>query len=163
MTMNLRVKFAGMAMSAAALALVAATPASAAGPGASAYVGQTTSLTPVAVQGGGGAYTFNSLLCVGAYVNSTSAGACVITSSGTYSNIVCGTGSASGSATVTWTGPIGSGSETVSYGITFVAGVGVMTGGADGAVVIVATGSGLPDTSQCVTQFTVVGASVFPS
>jgi hypothetical protein len=116
-------------------------------------VGHTTGLTPVQLLGGSGSYSFSSDVCV--FVSTDAFppefGTCGTTSSGTYSNIVCGTGSASGSATFT---EADGGSDTFSYTITFVAGVGVLQGGATGVVVIIPTGLGAP--SSCVTAFTPV-------
>jgi len=62
-------------------------------------------------------------------------GPCTLASSGTWHNIVCGTGTAGGTATVTETpdfvGP-GAGKPsdvyTINYGIQFVAGIGVLVG-----------------------------------
>jgi hypothetical protein len=123
-----------------------------------AFVGHTTGLTPVQATGGTGSYSFVSDVCAGVSLDATppEAGTCSITSSGTYSNIVCGTGSASGSATATEN--VDGAADTFSYTITFVAGVGVIQGGATGVVLIVPTGLGAP--SSCVTAFTPVGVAV---
>ena len=144
--MRLRHRILGAAGAAIAAGLLAFAPASAAQ--AAVFVGQTTSLTPVLLVGGSGSYTFNSIACVEA---PSPAGLCSITSSGTYTNTVCGTGAANGVATVT-PGP------TFSYHIQFVSGVGVLTGGATGAVLILPKGVG--GLASCVTGFIVVGAGI---
>lgn len=120
------------------------------------FVGHTTGLTPVQLTGGSGSYGFVSDVCAGASTDTTppEVATCGISSSGTYTNIVCGTGSAAGSATATEPDS----TDTFSYSILFVSGVGVLTGGATGVVLIVPTGNGLP--SSCVTQFTPVGVAV---
>jgi len=118
--------------------------------------GHTTTLTPVAFQGGGGSYSFASDHCVGVSsdepTNVPADGNCSISASGTYANIVCGTGTAPGNATVTESDGA---SDSFAYSLTFAAGVGVETGGGSaGVVVIVATGTGAP--ANCVTSFDVV-------
>jgi hypothetical protein len=93
---------------------------------------------------------------------------CSITSSGTFANMVCGTGTAAGSATLsafTSVAPPGSSeaSITVSYHIQFVASVGILTvdgGGGGGIVQITPVAPG-----NCVTtdvgSFMVTTADVF--
>src|SRR5258708_24818537 len=67
------------------------------------FVGQTDVLSPVQLVGGSGWYAFHSIVCAGVSVEADAAavvpeipevGPCVITSSGTYVNIVFGTGAA---------------------------------------------------------------------
>jgi hypothetical protein len=133
------------------------------------YVGQTPpgGLTPVLLVGGGGSYTFNSIACAGASVDldgavpdPTAVGLCSITSTGTYTNTVCGTGTVNAGSTASIT----EADETynASITITFVAGVGVVQGsvGADpvvGVAVLLPTSPATPP--ACVTGFTVVGAA----
>lgn len=134
---------------------------------------------------GTGTYGFNSTTCVGVSLGGdegATAGleveantACSVTSTGTYTNVVCGTGLATGNATITEGG--GSDTYTVSnYTIVFVGGVGVVVaptiteseadgdtvpGVGAGVVVLTPVGSAVPPpTGLCVTTFTVVGALV---
>src|SRR5689334_2743323 len=63
-----------------------------------AFVGHTSSLTPpVQLLGGGGSFTFLSDVCAGVSNDTAEGGLCSISLSGTYSNLVCGTGTATGS------------------------------------------------------------------
>jgi len=104
--------------------------------------------------------------CVG--VGTPGAGLCNLTSTGTYANTVCGTGSASGQATVTGT-TVALGSATFGYDINFFAGVGVITPSAPGSTSDVVAGVVLivPTSGNCVTTnvttFTAVGAAVYAS
>jgi len=120
------------------------------------FVGATgAGTTPILLVGGSGVYNFNSTVCVGVS-SDVEAGACVIASAGAYVNIVCGTGSAAGAAAVTE--PDGS-VDNNGYAILFVAGIGVVTGGADGVVVLQATGPG-SDGVTCTSSFEVEGVAV---
>lgn len=144
----------GVAALVAALSLTGGS-AIAAGTAASCVVGGATgSLTPSVQQvGGSGTFTFS-----GTVVCQVNGGPVVgtISASGSYSNTVCGTGTADGTASIP-----GLGSR--SFHIQFVAGTGAVfvpdssPTNAAGAVELVPTG---PDTSPgaCVKQFTVVGA-----
>ena len=85
--------------------------------------------------GGNGTFTFNSTTCEYASVEAGAvvpAGSCTVTASGSFSNITCGTGSATGTATITpLSGPdAGEGPTTASFSITFANGQGVITGSA---------------------------------
>jgi hypothetical protein len=99
-----------------------------------------TNILPAPATGGSGGYGFTGSCLVSAGVSlgnplndSQETLTCSrIDSTGTYNNIVCGTGTATGSATVTATGSDGSDeSVVVNYTIVFAAGVGalVITGG----------------------------------
>lgn len=147
----------GTVVSAGALAGVPVVHAADGDNDVAVFVGQTTGLTPVQAVGGTGTYQFSSIACAGVSTDTVGdVGTCSITSNGSYSNIVCGTGGANGSATVTEN--TDGGTDTFSYGITFASGVGVITGGATGVVVIVPSGTGAP--ASCVTSFAPVGAAV---
>jgi hypothetical protein len=142
--LRFRIKAAGVVVAALGVVGLAAMPAGAAGGKVAVFTGFTTSLSPPVQQvGGSGSYAFQSSKCEEA----APAKACSISSSGTYTNIVCGTGSASGTATLSPDG------KTFSYHITLVAGLGVLTGGATGLVDIVPTGLGKG--KACVTHFTI--------
>lgn len=98
---------------------------------------------------------------------------CQINASGSYSNIVCGTGTATGSATLTANPPaiegVGASVDvTVNFDILFVGGVGVVTGATSagtlgvvaGVVVLTPLGSSVPPPAgSCVSSFTVVGVT----
>jgi hypothetical protein len=139
------------------------------------FVGNTTGLTPIPnppVMNTTGTYSFGSKNCVTqSDVGDTNMdppptgevdATCSITSSGSYANTVCGTGTADGSAILSaegsanyWVG---------SYHIVFVNGVGALTGSGneidsgasdiDGTVQITPTGTG----AFCATGFMVVGS-----
>jgi hypothetical protein len=142
-------------------AAVLSTPAptsAAATTAACAFAGAVANASPgVPLKGGpGGTYSFSGKAnCVlnGKVEAST------VSSSGTYKSIVCGTGSAAGSATITGSkGDHASG----NISITFVAGQGTLTGkiSINGAAPITVAGpvSIAPKTGNCVTpvtQFTV--------
>lgn len=139
----------GLAAAAAVAAMgVGSGSALAAGTTATcAFEGKTTALTPVQLMGGGGSFAFSATAACqvnGSPVVGT------LTASGTYSNTVCGTGSASGTASIPGLG-------TRSFTITFASGAGVVfvAGQPAGAVQLLPTS---PDTSACVSGFTVVGA-----
>jgi len=122
------------------------------------FTATTTSLTPpVGAVGGTGSYTFASSACE--MVSAPEVGACTLVSSGTYSNIVCGTGTWSGTANLN--GP--DGSESMSYTITFEDGTGELTGSMnanDGPATVTGIVDLTPSGGNCVngtTQFTIVG------
>jgi len=91
-----------------------------------------TASASVQLVGGSGTFFFDSNLCEmvsppdAGEVSAGEEGACTLTASGTFTNIVCGTGTASGTATLN--GP--DGSETITFSITFVDGQGTVTGNA---------------------------------
>jgi hypothetical protein len=158
--MRLKTRLATVAIAAAALTVTACLPASADGTtGAASYIAQTTSMTPVQLVGGSGVYSYASTVC--ADVNLTpQAGVCSAASGGTYTNIVCGTGTMSGTQTVTVAGN----SVTVSYNITYMAGVGIITGPGPsvppiGVVVLAATGPSSPP--NCTTQYTLAELVIY--
>lgn len=174
--MKLRMKFLAVAGTLAAVGALTSSPltSSAAGAGAAVYEGQTGQLTPgVPLLGGTGTFSFTANCIVGAAVDTVpqvgvgGALAPCISASGSYSNIVCGTGSAAGSGPFSLTAIVGVGASSASYNstfsITFVAGLGVITGTASGTTgtgPLVGTASLLPTNGNCVTpvsQFTVVG------
>jgi hypothetical protein len=78
----------------------------------------------VAWVGGSGTFTFSSNECEMA--SPPEVGVCAMNAAGTFTNIVCGTGTASGTASLT--GP--DGTETITFTITFSDGQGVVTGNA---------------------------------
>lgn len=165
-----------------------------------AFVGATTSLTctpigpnctagnGVPLMGGGGTFSFQSIACVGGSVSDTDenaatldaeGGLCSIAANGNYTNIVCGTGMVTGgnaALSENATGPfVASDTYNISFGIIFVAGIGVETGTAqetgdpdteppapaDGLDVLTPIGSAEPPPSgECVTAFTVIGVAV---
>ena len=181
-------KFKAMSVAAVAAGVLAvgatALPASASTAGALVFSGNTTTLTPVLLVGGSGSYSFSSSTpspqgvpgaCVGAGANTAAqvgAGLCTVTSSGTYNNIVCGTGT-------TGTAPLGfSDTSTINnftvgtgltvsfkYEIVFVAGVGVILSLTPDAPVPDVGGGVvniLPTGGSCltgVTNFTATGVS----
>ena len=132
--MNLRTRVCGGIAGVAVAAVLGfnAIPAHAQGVGAIVFQGHTTTLTPVPWAGtpAGATYTFSTVapLCaeVGVDVDgdgTPEAGLCGISSSGSYTNIVCGTGTATGNAGITGPEPY-----SINYTITFVAGLGVLVG-----------------------------------
>jgi len=154
----------GTIFAAGALAITPLTAMAADGDvDAGVAVGHTTTLTPVQLQGGTGSYSFASDACAAVSSDDVPpAETCTISASGTYVNIVCGTGTAPGTATVV---EADGSSDTFGYSLTFVAGIGVVTGPGTppsvppvGVVVIVGTGVGAP--SSCVTSFDVAIAAV---
>jgi hypothetical protein len=138
------------------VALVAAmsigsSPAMALGTSAScAVLGATGTLTPsVQLLGGSGSFTFSGdVVCQvnGAPVIGT------ISASGSYSNTVCGTGTADGTANIPSYGA-------KAFHIDFVAGAGVVSvdGLPSGAVQLIPTGPDPAGAPNCVKQFTVAG------
>ena len=137
------------------------------------FAGSTTALNPgVQLVGGSGTYSFNTSSFEGlpgicGYISTdttppeVAAGSCSVTSSGSYTNIVCGTGSVIGSTTVT---EADGGSDTYGIDITFAAGLGVVTstsgGTAVGVVQLLPPLAPPPGPPVCVNQFDVVGAAV---
>jgi len=79
--------------------------------------------------GGCGSFSFNSTVCAGYSdgdpVVGAEVGACAIVSTGSFSNTVCGTGSVAAGANATVGGVEGA---TVTFGITFDATIGIVTG-----------------------------------
>lgn len=184
--MNLRTRVCGGIAGVAVAAVLGfnAIPAHAQGVGVIAFQGNTTSLTAVPWAGtpASPSYTFNThvvanvSLCaeLAADVDgdgSPEAGQCSINSSGTYTNIVCGTGTATGTAAVS--GPEGYG---INYTITFVAGLGVLLGsgadtdggasGTDVGIVDIAPNTDNhavpppPTSNACVTDFLATGVAL---
>jgi hypothetical protein len=119
------------------------------------FSGTAVASPAIPLIGGDGTYTFSTSSngiggtpgqCLGASADTdialgtTSGDAdiapCTITSSGTYHSIVCGTGTAGGTATITEGGDGVAGNKNpsdvydVTYSIQFVAGIGVLTGNA---------------------------------
>jgi len=150
--MNLRFKLLSAAGIFAAAVGLSMMPVAAAGAQALAVQGTVTGVN-VQLVGGSGSYAFNygsapvtgAPLCqVVAEVGTDDlgpevAGSCSLNASGTYANIICGTGTTGGGAlngasdTATLSGePEGGTFTTISYGITFVASVGVVLGTATG-------------------------------
>jgi len=102
--------------------------------------GVTPSIPPAPATGGAGTFTFNGNCDQTPTTGSSwtsdpglasETGTCTtIAASGAYTNVVCGTGVATGTATVTLTQPGGDGTEgpvTVRFVIVFVAGNGTLT------------------------------------
>lgn len=131
----------------------------------------------VDASGGCGAFTFSSSACAGVSQSVppslSEIGTCSATASGNFKNIICGTGSASGSVTIT-----GNESATATFNIIFVGTIGVLRGGStdtsgdeagesdDQLVGVVqlgpAQGGGpLPDgPPDCTSAFTITSATV---
>ena len=151
--MNLRLKLVSTLGTVLAAGAIAASPmVASAATGAAALVVGTTSLTPVQLVGGSGSYQFSSIACAG------TDGVCTASSSGSYVNTVCGTGTADGTVTIT-------AHANFLIHIQFVAGIGVITGPGPsvppvGVAILVATGVGTPP--NCVTSFDVAAAAVIP-
>jgi hypothetical protein len=112
---------------------------------------------------------------LGATGNAAAGTSCSVSSSGVYFNVVCGTGTASGSATITAGTPlVNVGSTPVptsvsSYTIVFVGGVGVLvttsinfssgpSGDGAGVVVLLPADTGNAPGGPCVKNFSVVSA-----
>jgi hypothetical protein len=184
--MKLRHKILGGLVAFGAAGAVTAAPVFAETPGLDylVFTGTTTGITcsggvgcagnnvPSAL--GGGTYTFSTgglvSLCESGGTDPSEAvpSGCSIGSNGTYTNVVCGTGLASGSANVSGHpdgGTIG------SYTIAFAGGVGViavtsMSDGLAGAGVVDITPAlqnadhGFAAPPNCITAFNVVGAVV---
>src|SRR5690348_15864872 len=148
-------KLASLVGTVAAAATVSVTPIAASANDGDAdiavFAGSTTALTPILLSGDGGSYSFNTAsyealpgLCervsIVAVPPEVAAG-CSFASSGSYTNIVCGTGSVfSASATGTEPAP-DSACETFAINITFVAGLGLVS--TPDNLPVVATGTGL--------------------
>jgi hypothetical protein len=125
----------------------------------------------VCIVGGTGGYSFASNTCVGVSDTEVSA-ACTVSSTGRYQNIVCGTGGAQGTATITEADE----TDNVTYGIIFVGGVGVVAGNAGpsigdpagnfedfaGVVLLLLNPGtqGNPALNQCVDGFQIASADV---
>jgi hypothetical protein len=121
------------------------------------FTGNTTALTPVQLVGGSGTFAFGSNLCE--MVSPPEAGSCSIAASGTYVNIICGTGTVNGTANIS--GP--DGTETMTFSIAFAQGSGTLTGNMsadDGPATVAGTVEITPTGGNCasgVTQFQVAG------
>ncbi len=105
---------------------------------------------------GTGGFGFASSICEGASTDD-GVGACAVTANGGFSNIVCGTGTASGTANVT-----GVDSGTVTFTIVFVGGQGVLLGAGlndggtfVGAVELTANGVPADGPLDCADGFTI--------
>jgi hypothetical protein len=122
-----------------------------------AHVGFTCSLTPMQLVGGSGTYSICGSVgfCTSSDTTPPEAFTCTRQESGSYTSIVCGTGSWSGSATTT---EGDGGSDTVPTNTTFVSGLGVQTGGDTALVLLVPTGIGTAP--SCATAFDVVTIGV---
>ncbi|HXA28693.1 MAG TPA: hypothetical protein VN193_08080 [Candidatus Angelobacter sp.] len=127
-----------------------------------------TAAAAVLWNGGGGSFSFTTggtIGCVGIDLtdNQTST-ACTVSASGSFTNIVCGTGIATGVAIVNETG---GDSHTVNFTIVFVAGLGVEVGTVPpsaGIVQITPTNltppnPNAPGDGQCTPGFTVTDIS----
>jgi len=135
------------------------------------FAGATGSLTPsVQLSGGTGSFTFGSIACAAASVAVNADGdtpdaeaeACVIAASGTYANMICGTGTADGSATITGTIGVELENTTVNFHIMFTAGVGILTGTAGDGDMAIGVVDIIPSGGNCVTgvsQFLASGAA----
>jgi hypothetical protein len=110
---------------------------------------------PVLLVGGAGDFAYQGTACE-TVSSDGEFGACVLNAAGVYINIVCGTGTAVGNANVV-EGPDAQG-DAFPFTITFVAGIGVVTGGASGVVVVVPNQPGSPPV--CANAFVIVGALV---
>lgn len=187
---GLKLKMVTGLASAAALVAFAAAPANAATVGAVVFQGTTSSLTPVAGVGGSGTYAFSTSTpaaglvpgwCVGFQITEPpippaiaigggiGGSGCSVSASGSYNNLVCGTGTtgstaqaglAEGDSATISVNTVGSSSVTINYGIVFVAGVGIihsLSGPAAGVVQIAPTGG---NCVTGVTAFTATGAAV---
>lgn len=191
----LRIKLAtGLGVLCAAAALtMGPTMASAAGVDAAVFVGTTSTLscsssgllpatptctgTGLPIIGGSGGYVFttNGLVCEGLVSTDVPpeagdpdvATSCSISSTGSYTNVICGTGLASGTANLS-SGGDPDDSYTASYSIVFVGGIGVLTGsvtanGGDdngatvAGVLSLSPTAALPPTGECVAGFDVAG------
>lgn len=123
---------------------------------------------PATRLGGGGSFTFGgSATCVVSHGSTTATVSANISASGSYTNIICGTGEARGNATITFGPGSPVPSASASFVINFQAGVGALritvfvdasghSGGGGGQVTIVPTG-GSCTAEPGVTQFTVAG------
>ncbi|MGI8609331.1 MAG: hypothetical protein ACR2MY_08920 [Candidatus Dormibacteria bacterium] len=137
---------AGLGLSLMALAPMAAHADT---PGVSDTIAfQGHAAATVLLVGGGGTFGFNSGTCaLMSDVDSTTEPAgsevdthCSVTASGSFANIVCGTGTADGSASISST----DGSALISFHIVFAGGVGTITGSgteSDGGTGLVVAGT----------------------
>jgi hypothetical protein len=128
--------------------------------GACTFDGRTTQLVPVGFTSNTGTFGFaGSATCVDSGGNVYTGSITVDDGTGTYSNIVCGTGTASGTALLDTNGP----DITASFRITFAGGTGVIeittNGTAAGAVNIRPSENNEPNpaTNACVTEWDVNG------
>jgi len=121
----MRLKFLSMLAVPMLGAVVAAAPLGANAADAGALLVTGTANSAVALFGGGGTYTFPTGTWQG--VVNGGAGAGAVSSSGSFDNLVCGTGGAA-SANTTVFGGAASTINSVYYDIWFFAGVGVLQG-----------------------------------
>jgi hypothetical protein len=125
------------------------------------FQGSTDTLTPpVQFLGGTGTYSFHGPATCSLNGSTPAANNSTITSTGSYSNIVCGTGTATGSADI----KVGTATAVhLTYTIQFVGGLGAITGtgtstgGGPVSIRPSLTNAANPP-GDCVTQFDVVGA-----
>lgn len=139
--------------------------------------------TGIPLVGGSGAYDFTTsgLVCQVVVSEDVSPDAtpdapppngCSLTSTGSYINIVCGTGLASGTANVSANAD--DDDFTASYSIVFVAGLGVLSGtvlSSNGddfgaslvAVLTLSPTAALPPTGECAAGFNVTGVAMLTS
>jgi hypothetical protein len=126
-----------------------------------AFLGSTDTLTPpVQFQGGTGTFSFHGPATCSLNGSTPAANNSTITSTGSYNNIVCGTGTATGSAAI----KVGTAAPVnLTYTIQFVGGAGAITGtgtSTGGGPVHIRpslTNAANPP-GDCVTKFDVVGA-----
>ena len=193
--MRIRAKFVGVAAGLLSVGALAITPASAASVGIAVFTGSTTQLTctsgplpavgcPAGVGvpfvGGSGTFSFSSAsalqlpppanISVCEYVgsNSPTPTGCLVTSSGAYINVVCGTGAVTSGSVSASDSAAGLNVSLNTLVIVFVGGVGIAVAAdlpaADAAavaVVSISPPSGTPSTNgPCVSNFDVVVGSV---
>ena len=87
------------------------------------YTAHTTAMTPIQLVGGTGTYSFVSDVCAEGSTSDV-ADVCSISSSGSYTSVVCGTMTMAGVLIINT--PFGN--VVVNYNVTMVAGIGVMIG-----------------------------------
>jgi len=139
----------GVAIVACVVGLV---PARAASTYVCSLTGKTTSLTPIPAppkRGGGGTFSFSgSATCLKGATRQVVG----VTANGTYTNIICGTGTATGVASFS------GGPSPINFKVTFVAGVGSLTvngGGKGNGVVDIVPANSTGCITQPVTGFTI--------
>jgi len=161
--MKFRTGILSLATGLAAVAL-SILPAAAANPEVAVFSGSANAA--VLLSGGGGTFSFSTgapLGCTAVDPDDGVVASCTINASGSFTNIVCGTGSASGTATIS---DPSDGGVTVTFSITFVAGVGVLTGSAQGGpvagAVLITANSPQTDGVHCTNGFTVNSANAIP-
>lgn len=180
-TVNLRFKLLSTAGALVAAAGISMAPVSAAGVQLVVFQGTATGVN-VQLVGGSGSYSFSqnnapvtgTPLCEVAFEVSTDVDAeaegCTVNATGTYANIVCGTGTTGGGAVLGAgdTATLGGEPEptapttTIKYGITFVASLGVVVGSASGedSGTVVGVVQIAPAAGNCVAGVTAFTATV---